>query len=81
MLGRYVRVRADVVALSQFSVHADSDELLQWVTSAPAPPETVYVIHGEPAASRELASAIQDALDTVAVVPHMGERVCVSADH
>ena len=47
---------------------------------APHPPDSVYVVHGEPAAGRELATAIQDALDTVAVAPHMGERVCVSAD-
>jgi len=75
MLGRYVRVRADVVSLPQFSVHADSAELLDWVAAATPPPETVYVVHGEPAASRSLADAIAGRLDRTAVVPRLGERV------
>jgi metallo-beta-lactamase family protein len=75
MLGRYVRVRADVVGLDQYSVHADAPELLQWVTSASTPPTTVYVVHGEPSSGRALSRSIGDALGVVAVVPRLGERV------
>ncbi|MBI5087305.1 MAG: MBL fold metallo-hydrolase [Actinobacteria bacterium] len=46
MMGRYVRVRAEVVDLPGFSVHADRVELLDWVASAPEPPEAVYVVRG-----------------------------------
>jgi metallo-beta-lactamase family protein len=75
MLGRYIRVRAEVVDLPAFSVHADSAELLDWVTSAAAEPSGVYVVHGEPRASAALARSIGDTLDWTAVVPYPDERV------
>ncbi|TCC30743.1 MBL fold metallo-hydrolase RNA specificity domain-containing protein [Kribbella speibonae] len=73
--GRYVPVRAQVVGLSEFSAHADSDELVSWLSSAPRPPETVYVVHGEDHARAELARRIQDELDWTAVTPSYLERV------
>jgi metallo-beta-lactamase family protein len=75
MLGRYIRVRAQIVDLRGFSVHADSGELLDWVRRAPSAPETVYVVHGEPSASAALAGAIRTQLDWSAVVPSPLERV------
>jgi metallo-beta-lactamase family protein len=75
LLGRYVRVRAEVLEIDTFSVHADQSELLGWLDTADRPPEAVYVVHGEAAAAEELAARI-DARDrsTVAVARH-GERV------
>jgi metallo-beta-lactamase family protein len=75
MHGRYVPVRAEIVAVDGFSVHADADELLAWVGSAPVPPQAVYVVHGEPAASRALADRIRADLGWLAVVPRDGELV------
>jgi len=77
MMGRYVRVRAQIVDLQGFSVHADAAELLEWVASAEQRPETVYIVHGEPSASAALAASIEHALDWTAVVPRYGERVRV----
>lgn len=75
MLGRYVRVRADVVDLPAFSVHADADELFDWVASATTRPSTVFVVHGEQSASRSLADTISDRLDWTTAVPRHAERV------
>jgi metallo-beta-lactamase family protein len=75
LLGRYVPVRAEVVDCGAFSVHADAEELLAWLGAAPRPPETVYVVHGEPEASLALHDAIEDRLDITAVVPRNLERV------
>ena len=75
LLGRYVAVRAEVVDLPAFSVHADADELVDWLATAPAEPEAVYVVHGEPAASVALAETVTDRLGWVCVVPRDGERV------
>jgi metallo-beta-lactamase family protein len=75
MLGRYIRVRAEVVDLPAFSVHADSAELLDWIASADVEPRCVYVVHGEPRASEALAQSIGAALDWAAVVPYPDERV------
>jgi metallo-beta-lactamase family protein len=72
--GRYVPVRAQIVGLSEFSAHADSDELIGWLKSAPAP-DTVYVVHGEDHARAELAGRIDDELGWTAVAPTYLERV------
>ncbi len=73
--GRYLPVRAEVALIEGFSVHADADELLAWVAAAPEPPRMVYVVHGEPTASRALADRVRDELGLVAVVARDGEKV------
>lgn len=75
MYGHYVPVRAEIVNVTDFSVHADADELLAWVASAEQPPGAVYVVHGENGASDTLARRITEELDLVAVVPRLGEQV------
>lgn len=75
LLGRYVPVRAEVVDLPSFSVHADQGELLDWLSGASRPPDTVYVVHGEAAASATFASVAAERLDAPVVVPNYGERV------
>ena len=73
--GRYVPVRAEVVAVPDFSVHSDATETIEWLSRAPQPPRTVYVVHGEPAAAQALATRIATELGWTAVVPSSGERV------
>jgi metallo-beta-lactamase family protein len=73
--GRYVPVRAQITALDEFSVHADADDLLAWLRSAPQRPQTCYVVHGEAGSSAALAERIRTELDWCAVVPTPGERV------
>jgi metallo-beta-lactamase family protein len=73
--GRYVPVRAEIVDDADFSVHADADEILAWLASAPAAPDVAYVVHGEATSSAALADRIREELGWVAVVPTLGERV------
>ena len=75
LLGGYVTVRAEVADLGGFSVHADQPELLTWLHTATAPPDMVYVVHGEPAASARLRDLVERERDWSAVVPAHGERV------
>ncbi len=75
MLGQYVRVRAEVVNLPSFSVHADQAELLAWAASATSPPATAFVVHGEEDASLALRDALVDRLDWSVVVPKPGETI------
>jgi len=81
MLGHYVPVRAEIVDLPALSVHADRDELLEWVAAAPSRPAAVYVVHREPASSAALQRSIRDALDWTAVVPRYGEIVSLDPVH
>jgi metallo-beta-lactamase family protein len=75
LLGRYVPVRAEVVDLSGFSVHADADEIVGWLRSAEAPPELLYAVHGEPGPAHALAARVGAELGIAAVVPADGETV------
>jgi len=73
--GRYIGVRAEVRTLDGFSAHADQAEILAWLRSFGRAPQTVFVAHGEPAASAALARAIQRELGWNAVVPRLFEKV------
>ncbi len=75
MHGRYVPVRAEVVEVQDFSVHADADETIGWLRRSPARPRVAYVVHGEPEAAYALARRIGSDLGWDAVVPRQGERV------
>jgi metallo-beta-lactamase family protein len=77
MFGRYLPVRAEVVPVPDFSVHADADELVAWIAAAEKPPHTVYVVHGEAPASAALARRLEAELGVCAIVPREGERVLV----
>jgi metallo-beta-lactamase family protein len=57
--GEDVPIAAEVVNLRQFSAHAGKSELLRWLAGLPAPPRQTYLVHGEPAASAALKSAIE----------------------
>jgi metallo-beta-lactamase family protein len=77
LLGRSVGVRADVVSVPEFSVLADRREIVAWLRRAPRPPETVFVVHGEPPAAAALHDAIEAELGWTAAVPRFLERVRV----
>ncbi|HYX69598.1 MAG TPA: MBL fold metallo-hydrolase RNA specificity domain-containing protein, partial [Terriglobales bacterium] len=57
-----VAIRAQVAALEQFSDHADTPELLEWLRTFKNKPATTYLVHGEPAASSALRLAMTSAL-------------------
>jgi metallo-beta-lactamase family protein len=75
--GEYVPVRAEVVEVEAFSVHADASELIGWLTSCSAKPRQVFVNHGEEEAARTFADRIRSTWDVAVVVPNQGERVHV----
>jgi metallo-beta-lactamase family protein len=81
MHGHYVPVRAEIVDVQDFSVHADADETLRWLGRSPTPPDNVYVVHGEAHAAAALAARIDEELGWCAVVPRYGERVRIGEAH
>src|SRR5262249_40612029 len=54
IFGQIVPIRAQVEALEQFSDHADTPELLEWLRTFSNPPSSTYLVHGEPDASAQL---------------------------
>jgi len=73
--GQYVRVKAEICDLTGFSVHADASELMAWIGTATRPPNTVFVVHGEPNAAHALRDRIVRELDWTAVTPDHAERI------
>lgn len=59
--------------------HADADEILTWLRSAPRAPATTFVTHGEPAAADALRRRIQTELGWNARVPEIREIVELGA--
>ena len=76
--GEYIPVRAEIVEVDAFSAHADADDVLTWLASAPGPAVT-FVIHGEPAAAAALLDRIDHELGWTAAVPALGEQVVIRA--
>jgi metallo-beta-lactamase family protein len=58
IFGEAVPIRAQIASLEQFSDHADTPELLQWLRTFPKNPGVTYLVHGEPAASSQLRDTI-----------------------
>lgn len=56
--GETVPIRAQVASLEQFSDHADTPELLQWLKTFVRKPDATFLVHGEPAASSQLRDEI-----------------------
>jgi metallo-beta-lactamase family protein len=75
--GQYVPVRAEIVEIEAFSVHADASELVDWLMSCADKPSQVFVNHGEPEAAQALADRIRHEWDVAVVVPQPGERIRV----
>ena len=62
IFGQMVPIRAQVAALEQFSDHADTPELLEWLRTFSDKPATTYLVHGEPDASTQLRDAVVNEL-------------------
>jgi metallo-beta-lactamase family protein len=62
IFGDIVPIRAQVAALEQFSDHADTPELLQWLRTFPTKPSATYLVHGETAAASQLRDTMTKTL-------------------
>ena len=69
------QIAKTLVGIARAEPGIDADELVDWVASAEREPDTVYAVHGEPAASAALAAEIHRRLDWTAAVPRLGEVV------
>jgi len=73
MHGVMVPVRAQIAEIQSFSVHADANELVQWLNTASEPPAKVFVVHGEAGASKVFADRIHSQLGWKCHAPTDGE--------
>ncbi len=71
--GQWIPVRAEVVDLSALSAHADSNELMRWLSGFRHAPSHVFVVHGEAEASEALRVRIGRDLGWNATVPRQDQ--------
>ncbi len=74
IFGEWIPVNAEVADLPMLSAHADSDELLRWLSGFHQPPTKVFIVHGEPDASEALRERIKRDLGWNASVPLPGQE-------
>jgi len=79
--GLDVPIRAEVVSLDSASAHADADEILAWLGSAPTAPRGVFITHGEPDAAEALRVRIDRELKWPARVPEFRDSFDLTASH
>ena len=75
IFGAPVPIRAQIVAFEQFSDHADTRELLEWLKTFSNKPNVTYLVHGEPSASSQLRDAITKELGWYVEVAQWLEKV------
>lgn len=71
--GRDVAVRAEIRRIDSYSAHADRAELIKWIGERQPIQGSLFLIHGEPAATHSLHEALKHALPSV-VEAEIGEQ-------
>jgi metallo-beta-lactamase family protein len=75
MHGELVPVRARIEQIAEFSVHADSNELIEWLRSSSEEPGQVFVVHGEAGVAESFSDSIEAKLGWKSKAPKDGEEV------
>ncbi|HEY3382932.1 MAG TPA: MBL fold metallo-hydrolase [Vicinamibacterales bacterium] len=73
--GELVPVNAQIAQLHSMSAHADSDELLRWLSGFERAPKLTFVVHGEPQTAETFAGKIAEKLQWPVRVPDYLESV------
>jgi metallo-beta-lactamase family protein len=70
-----VKVNAKIVTIEALSGHADWYEILHWLKPMPHAPQKVFVTHGEPAQSIEMADHIKNEYGWETMIPMLDQTV------
>ena len=73
MHGQDIPVHAQVLDAEGLSAHADRNEIVSWVKSAPHLPHNVFLVHGEGGALTTLRGALEQE-GMRPVIPSLGQR-------
>lgn len=73
IFGEPMTVRAEVSSLDELSGHADQGELMKWLEPLAPHLKRVFLVHGEPAQTRELAELIRSTYNLDVEIPCRGQ--------
>lgn len=75
MRGLYWSVAAHIMQIEGLSAHADEEGLLRWLETLDAPPEQLFLTHGEQEAARALQRAIRERYGWEAQIPELYDAI------
>lgn len=75
VLGEFVKVEAAIRQIPALSAHADCDELIDWLKTAPKPPRALILTHGEPGAQEAFKELVSRELGWPVLIPEHGETL------
>lgn len=70
-----IEVNAEIFSLDNFSSHADSNELMAWISAIQLRPQKIFLVHGEEASSRALYYRIKNNLQIDVELPQIRQSV------
>ncbi len=76
--GKRIAVKARIESLHGLSAHADSEEILEWVSHLKHPPSRIFLVHGEPEAQESLKGKLEKVIISKIVIPEYLEEVELS---
>lgn len=79
VLGEEVAVKAQIMTMDGFSAHADSNQLLDWISEIQNPaPAKIFIVHGEAQSQEALKARIQKECNVEAYIPFRGDLVQIA---
>lgn len=73
--GEMIPVNASIESIGSLSAHADSVEIMRWLSGFKEPPRQTYIVHGEPEAAEALRQRISKELGWNVTVPSYKQTV------
>jgi metallo-beta-lactamase family protein len=73
VLGQGVAVAAHLEEIPALSAHADSGELVEWISAIPEKPREIFLVHGEDRARETLAASLRGSLGFKVSLPRQDE--------
>jgi len=67
--GKRIAVKARIELLDGLSAHADSEEILEWMSHLKHPPSRIFLVHGEPEAQESLKGKLEKVISSKIVIP------------
>lgn len=74
MFGSLIDVNAEIAQVHEFSVHSDSREMIEWLSTATEKPGEVFIVHGEAEVGTTFQTTIKEKLGWSATIPDRNQR-------
>lgn len=74
MFGSLIDVNAEIAEVHEFSVHADSREMIEWLATAEEKPGEVFIVHGEADVGILFQESIKEKLGWSSTIPNRNQR-------